>query len=430
MGIRLDEALRETDPESATDFVADVWARSGWETSTDGATVTATRAGETRRLLVCHGANADGGADGNGAATDGVDAVVSTGDDDRATVLAERCGAATIGVADLYRRLAYGMPVGERDRLVERHFDAAGVMPPESGGRRASTPDGGDAADQTDDRAGAVGGRDRGVAPERASAVGPPGGSGTESLGSEGREAENTGPAEREATAESDAATGGEDGDERSDGGTATRRLTAVALLLGLFAVGGVVAFGVGPGLQASAGGSTNDVGAVGAGTAIEPETEGGNGVVVREAISTVAVAPDRDGERRYVGLHPTCNRPPGLVVKIQLGALRQNDATLNKGIRTVWRFASPGTRRSTGPYPQFVELLNSSRYRPMFEYTRAVYEPLEVENGTARQRVTLTTPSGSTATYEFRLSKQSGGEYDGCWMTDGVLRTDEREDV
>ncbi|NHN47793.1 DUF4864 domain-containing protein [Halostella sp. JP-L12] len=448
MGIRLDEALRESDPEDATDFVADVWARSGWETSVDGATVTATRASETRRLLVCHDANADEDAGESGDATAEVDAVVSTGDDERAAVLAEQYDAASVGATDLYHRFAYGMPVEERDRLAERYFVAAAVQPPESHDG-AATRDGEDVANATVDSAGPVDDADGSTAPERAREIGSPDDAGLEKLGpekresdvfgTEGREPEKAGPADGQTsdpadgqtTAESDAATDGPDGDETLGGDTVRRRLTAVALLLGLFAVGGAVALGVVPGQQAAAGESTTTVGgggpAVGPGTAIEPETEAGSGVLVREVLSSVAVAPDRDAERRYVGLHPTCNRPPGLVVKIQLGALRQNDETLNKGIRTVWRFASPETRRATGPYPQFVRLLNSSRYRPMFEYTRAAYEPLVFENRTARQIVTLTTPNGSTATYEFRLSKQSGGEYDGCWMTDGVLRTDER---
>lgn len=451
MGIRLDEALRERGREDAVDFVADVWARSGWETSTDGATVTATRAGETRRLLVCHGTSATGDVDRDGGAVPAVDAVLSTGDDERAAALASRCAAASVSVSDLYRRLSYGMSVEERDRVIERYFDAEAVSPPETDDSGATAHEEGETTARSEDApttwgedTAATRGEDTATtrqgdataatrSGERPEAT--PFSTGTPADATDG----DTGPPEPRGSADppgsrrlggSDTASDGEDGDERSNG-DATRRIVAFALLVGLVAGGSVVALGVVPGLQASAGETAVEDGgggagaAVGPGTAVDPEAEAGTGVVVREAISTVAVAPDRDGERRYVGLHPTCNRPPGLVVKIQLGALRQNDETLNKGIRTVWRFASPETQRATGPYPQFVRLLNGSRYRPMFEYTRAAYEPLEVENGTARQRVSLTTPNGSTATYEFRLSKQSDGEYDDCWMTDGVLRAD-----
>jgi len=460
MGIRLDEALRERGREDAVDFVADVWARSGWETSADGATVTATRAGETRRLLVCHGTSATGGVDRDGGAVPAVDAVLSTGDDERAAALASRCAAASVSVSDLYRRLSYGMSVEERDRVIERYFDAEAVSPPEAGDSGATAHEEGGTTAQSEDApttwgedTAATRGEDTatiqqgdGIAATRSGerSEATPFSTGTPAEAADATDGD-TGPPEPRGSAdppgsrriaESDTASdgeNGEDGDERSNG-DATRRIVAFALLVGLVAGGSVVALGVVPGLQASAGETAIEDGgggagaAVGPGTAVDPETEAGTGVVVREAISTVAVAPDRDGERRYVGLHPTCNRPPGLVVKIQLGALRQNDETLNKGIRTVWRFASPETQRATGPYPQFVKLLNGSRYRPMFEYTRAAYEPLEVENGTARQRVSLTTPNGSTATYEFRLSKQSDGEYDDCWMTDGVLRADEEE--
>ncbi len=34
----------------------------------------------------------------------------------------------------------------------------------------------------------------------------------------------------------------------------------------------------------------------------------------------------------------------------------------------------------------------------------------------------------GRRVTYVFTLSRQRGGEYDGCWMTDGVTR--EREQI
>jgi hypothetical protein len=179
---------------------------------------------------------------------------------------------------------------------------------------------------------------------------------------------------------------------------------------------------GVAPGWQASAGeAATTEAGDL---------PTNGSGNADRDNISSVTTGTDRDGQRRYVGLAPTCNRPPGLVVKIQLGALRQNDETLNKGIRTVWRFASPEIRHRIGSFSEFAEIVNSSRYRPMFEYTRAEYAPIRVENGVAQQRVTLTSPNGSTATYEFRLSKQTDGEHDGCWMTDGVVRVDENAAV
>jgi len=412
MGLPLDNALRETPPEDATDFVADVWRKSGWESSSEGPVITATRAGESRQLLVCHDESADADAD--------VDAVVSTGDDDRAGALAERCGAELMGATDLYRRLAYGMPVDERERLIERHLDVDSVSDPDSGettaetvgrGESESTTEYGSVADALD-----VGPTATPFAGRRDSARGQSNedvDASSETSRADGSPAMHDSPPDREQSAD-----GRDESEQTANGIRITRRVAATTVLLGLLAVGSVVAFGVLPGLQASAGDpATSDAGD-------QPTTESEN--VDRDTISSVTTAPDRDGQRRYVGLVPTCNRPPGLVVTIQLGALQQNDETLNNGIRTVWQFASPENRRRIGRYSEFVRIVNSSRYRVMFEYARAEYAPIRVENGTARQRVTLTTPNGSTATYEFHLSKQSGGEHDGCWMTDGVVRVDE----
>jgi hypothetical protein len=414
MGLPLDNALRETPPEDATDFVADVWRKSGWESSSEGPVITATRAGESRQLLVCHDESADADAD--------VDAVVSTGDDDRAGALAERCGAELVGATDLYRRLAYGMPVAERERLIERHLDVESVSDPDSGentaetvgsGKSESTTEDGIVADTTDTDAGSTatpfagrGDSARGESDEDADAS-------SEASRVDERAATHDSPPDRDQSTD-----GRDESDRTANGIRITRRVAATTVLLGLLAVGSVIAFGVLPGLQASAGEpATTDA-------ADLPTTDSEN--VDRDTLSSVTTAPDRDGQRRYVGLAPTCNRPPGLVITIQLGALQQNDETLNNGIRTVWQFASPENQRRIGRYSEFERIVNSSRYQVMFEYARAEYAPIQIENGSARQRVTLTTPNGSTATYEFHLSKQSGGEHDGCWMTDGVVRVDE----
>lgn len=117
----------------------------------------------------------------------------------------------------------------------------------------------------------------------------------------------------------------------------------------------------------------------------------------------------------------------PEQVVRIQLEALRGNDAT-DRGIAICFRFASPANKLSTGPLSRFARMIKKGAYRLMLEYRHVDYEPIQVLDDVARQRVTLTS-STTAITYVFYLSKQSQSDCDGCWMTDAVSveRVDER---
>ena len=114
----------------------------------------------------------------------------------------------------------------------------------------------------------------------------------------------------------------------------------------------------------------------------------------------------------------------PERVVEIQLTALADNDTPIeNAGIKTAYNFASPANRRSTGPLPRFVAMVEGHTYVPMVDHVEATTGPLERDgDDEAAQRVTLTGPDGRTVTYRFGLSRQSGGEWDGCWLTDSVV--------
>jgi hypothetical protein len=124
--------------------------------------------------------------------------------------------------------------------------------------------------------------------------------------------------------------------------------------------------------------------------------------------------------EPGYLTLRPTCERPPSLVVAIQLGALRNNDAT-DSGIRTVFAFASPRNRRFTGPFDGFREIVTSPTYAPLVNHSRVDYGPIDVRGEVAGQRITVYDGNGTATTYDFTLRLQTGGRYDGCWMNEGV---------
>jgi hypothetical protein len=133
------------------------------------------------------------------------------------------------------------------------------------------------------------------------------------------------------------------------------------------------------------------------------------------------ATAPENGtvAQPRYFDLRPTCERPPGLVIAVQVGALA-NNGPADRGINTTWRFAAPSNREVTGPYPEFVRLIDR-QFQPLLNAERVTYGRLVRTETAATQQVTVTTADNTTVTYTWTVERQSGGRYDGCWMTTGV---------
>lgn len=112
-------------------------------------------------------------------------------------------------------------------------------------------------------------------------------------------------------------------------------------------------------------------------------------------------------------------------VVKLQVTALQTGD---DAGIATAFRFASPSNRAATGPLDRFTRMVREG-YGEMLGFDRALYGEMVFEGDEAAQRVTLFQADGARATYVFALSKQTGGDCDGCWMTDAVVPIPPEED-
>jgi len=127
------------------------------------------------------------------------------------------------------------------------------------------------------------------------------------------------------------------------------------------------------------------------------------------------AAASDDPGAESF----PNPELSPDQVVRIQLEALRANDAA-DHGIEICFRFASPSNKSNTGPLARFVRMIKQGPYQLMLEYQTADFEPVEIIENVARQRVTLSSTTHSI-TYAFYLSRQTGEECKGCWMTDAV---------
>ena len=138
------------------------------------------------------------------------------------------------------------------------------------------------------------------------------------------------------------------------------------------------------------------------------------------EPTATATPVPNASAaEPRYLRLRPTCERPPGLVVAIQVGALRNNPTGSREGFNTTWQFAAPNNRRAIGSFARFVDVIERG-YEPLLEAETVTYDPLVREDGRAVQRVTVRT-GNRTAAYRWKLEKQTEGPLEGCWLTTGV---------
>lgn len=115
----------------------------------------------------------------------------------------------------------------------------------------------------------------------------------------------------------------------------------------------------------------------------------------------------------------------PDQVVLIQLQALQENDTPEpDSGIATTFRFASPSNQAATGPLPRFTLLVQGPLYRALLHFNAMQRGPLVMDgDAQATQSVLIQGADGKTAVYVWALSRQPSGPYEGCWMTDAVLR-------
>jgi len=117
----------------------------------------------------------------------------------------------------------------------------------------------------------------------------------------------------------------------------------------------------------------------------------------------------------------PSPSLSPTEVVKIQVAALKVNDAS-NSGIELTFRFASPENRSTTGPLERFIRMVRSSPYDRLINHRSVAYGPIRISGDDASQEVTVEDMLGEKTTYLWVLGRQDNGKYADCWMTDAVL--------
>jgi hypothetical protein len=114
----------------------------------------------------------------------------------------------------------------------------------------------------------------------------------------------------------------------------------------------------------------------------------------------------------------------PKAVTKIVLDALSKNDAN-DTGIKTTFKFASPGNQQATGPIERFIPMVKSPQYAPLVNSRSVEVRELTVDEDSAAELAVVTDSNGDKAFFIFQLSKQADGDLKDCWMTDGVMRVE-----
>ncbi|MES2884577.1 MAG: DUF4864 domain-containing protein [Pseudomonadota bacterium] len=122
----------------------------------------------------------------------------------------------------------------------------------------------------------------------------------------------------------------------------------------------------------------------------------------------------------------PNPGLSPREVVQLQLDALRLVDRpSKDAGFATVFRFTSPENREQTGPLPRFSRMIREG-FGELLNHRSAKLPATLQEADRALQPVEITSLAGRTYRYVFVLRRQAEGDYQGCWMTDGVVPQDE----
>ncbi len=111
----------------------------------------------------------------------------------------------------------------------------------------------------------------------------------------------------------------------------------------------------------------------------------------------------------------------PEQVVSYQLERLRSEELTT--GIHQCFAFASPANKQITGPISRFARMLQNSPYSVLISPQELLIGKPELHDDHATVTVTLLDSHGELHAFQFFLTRQTEGEYSGCWMTESVFR-------
>ncbi len=126
----------------------------------------------------------------------------------------------------------------------------------------------------------------------------------------------------------------------------------------------------------------------------------------------------------KWTYLKPDKALGPREVIRIQMRALQENDQH-DSGIITVFNFSSPKNKRKIGSINSFRLTVRDPGYRSILNFKSYKTGQLVITDNKAYQLVVVEGHDGTENAYLFILAKQDKGNYKGCWMTEGIARTE-----
>ena len=119
----------------------------------------------------------------------------------------------------------------------------------------------------------------------------------------------------------------------------------------------------------------------------------------------------------------PSNNIEPHQVVKIQLSGLMKNDQpTIDYGIKQTWEFAHPSNKKYTGPLPKFINMLKSESYKMLLNHIDN--EVIEVFKSNSKYGFQVTILGIDKNYYKFQWVVEKyykDGPLKDCWLTTSV---------
>ena len=121
--------------------------------------------------------------------------------------------------------------------------------------------------------------------------------------------------------------------------------------------------------------------------------------------------------------IKPNIEIKPDQVVQIQLNGLMKNDdPSLDYGIKQTWEFAHPSNKKYTGPLPKFINLLKSESYKMLINHLDS--EIIEVFKSSNQYGFEITILGDDKKYYKFQWVVEKyydEGPLKDCWLTTSV---------
>lgn len=118
----------------------------------------------------------------------------------------------------------------------------------------------------------------------------------------------------------------------------------------------------------------------------------------------------------------PDVNLQPEDVVKIIIDSLANNDHPYkDAGIETTFNFASPANKANTGPLERFTKMVKGPVFGIMLNHKSHNLSEVVRQGELAYLIVQITDAEDQVVHFAFRLGLQSGGNFEGMWLTEAV---------